>query len=167
MLGDRWGVTEAEVGLRFGCDEVVPEAQIQLWRGVSIDAPAPVVWRWVRQVRLAPYSYDLIDNMGRRSPRRLTDLRDPQPGDHFTSLGGRFDVGRVISAEPGRQLTARIMGATMSYLVLPQETGSRLLLKIAIPRRRWRSSLLAIGDWPMARRQLLNFKRLAEAEEQA
>ncbi len=115
-------------------------------------------------MRLAPYSYDLIDNFGRRSPQTLLDISDPQPGDRFSTAGGRYAVGRVISAEPGRQLTARIMGATMSYLIVPRASGSRLLLKIVIPRRTWRSALLAVGDWPMARRQLMNFRRLAEAD---
>jgi len=166
VLGDRWGVTADEMGRRYGCDEVAPGAEVQLWRGISIDAPAAVVWRWVRQVRqvrLAPYSYDVVDNFGRRSPRSLRDVADPRPGDRFTTVGGRFEVGRVISGEPGRELTAQIMGATMSYLIVPRSGGSRLLLKIVIPRRTWLSSILAVGDWPMARRQLMNFKRLAES----
>jgi hypothetical protein len=40
--------------------------------------------------------------------------------------------------------------------------GTRLLLKIVIPRRRWYTEALALGDLPMARRQLLNLKAHAE-----
>jgi len=38
---------------------------LQAWRGVGVEAPVEAVWPWVAQVRLAPYSYDWIDNLGR------------------------------------------------------------------------------------------------------
>jgi hypothetical protein len=68
----------------------------------------------------------------------------------------------VLSAEAGEQLTARIMGAVMSYVLVPHQGGTRLLLKIVVTRRRWLAPLLSVGDLVMARRQLLNLKRLAE-----
>ena len=37
-----------------------------------------------------------------------------------------------------------------------------VLLKIVLPKKRWYAGLLALGDWPMARKELLTFKRLAE-----
>lgn len=162
MLGDRWGVTPAETEMTFGCDAMVVAPRLQAWRGVSVDAPPEHVWRWVRQVRLAPYSYDWIDNGGRRSPRELSRLADPVVGDPFTTtIGGR--AGRVLAVEPGRELTATIMGAVMSYLVVPNGSGSRLLLKIVARAREPLATALCVGDLVMARRQLLNLKRLAEA----
>jgi hypothetical protein len=68
MIGQRWGVRDDEVARHYPCDELAPEAAVQLWRGITVDAPAAQVWPWVRQLRLAPYSYDWIDNLGRRSP---------------------------------------------------------------------------------------------------
>lgn len=132
-----------------------------MWRGVSVSAPPSLVWRWVRQIRLAPYSYDWVDNLGRRSPRVLSDLPDPVVGDPFTASAGRA-LGRVLHVVPGESLTASIMGAVMSYVVVPSGDGSRLLLKIVVPRHWW-SVPLAVGDWPMARKQLLTLKQLAES----
>jgi hypothetical protein len=163
VIGDRWGVTEDEVALRYPCDELVPLPAVQLWRGVTVDAPPDEVWAWLRQLQLAPYSYDWIDNLGKRSPRTRQDLPDPRPGEHFSTTGGRKRVGRVLSVEPGEQLTAEILGAVMSYVVRPHGTSSRLLLKIVMRRGRPWSRALAVGDWPMARRQLLTLKECAEA----
>ncbi len=64
MIADRWGVTQAETERRYPCDDFVPDPAWQAWRGVTVDAPADRVWPWVRQVRLAPYSYDWVDNPG-------------------------------------------------------------------------------------------------------
>lgn len=162
MIGDRWGVSAAEVRQHYPCDDVVPTPAIALWRGVTVQARPDVVWPWLRQLRLAPYSYDWIDNAGRQSPTTLVHLPDPRPGEPFSTFAGSRAVGRVVSAEPGRQLTASVMGALMSYVLSPEDETTRLLLKVVLPERRWYGRALALGDWPMARRQLLNLKRLAE-----
>jgi hypothetical protein len=162
MIGDRWGVTGAEVSRAYPCDDFVACPALQAWRGVSVKAPAGAVWPWVAQIRLAPYSYDWIDNRGHRSPRQLAGLPEPQAGDSFTTAGGR-QLGRIISADSGKQLTGTIMGAYMSYVLVPQEPGAtRLLLKVVMQASRWAAPGLSIGDLVMARRQLLNLKQLAE-----
>ena len=119
--GQRWGVTDAEVARHYPCDDLVPAPVLELWRGVTVTVPPAAVWPWLRQVRLAPYSYDWLDNLGRRSPRELHDLPDPRPGDPFSSIGGRWDVGRTLAVEAGESLTATIMGAVMS--VRPRARG--------------------------------------------
>jgi hypothetical protein len=162
MIGERWGVADHEVTRRFPCDELAPDPAIELWRGITVHAPPEAVWPWLCQLRRAPYSYDWLDNLGHQSPRELQGLDDPRPGEPFSCLGGRFDVGRVLSSVPDEHLTASIMGAVMSYVLAPEAGGTRLLLKIVLPGRHWYSAALAVGDWPMARRQLMNLKRLAE-----
>lgn len=162
MIGARWGVDEGETLRSYPCDDFVCAPVLQLWRGVDVGVPPPAVWPWVAQVRVAPYSYDWIDNRGRRSPRELLDLPEPRVGDRFTTAGGR-PAGRIVSVDPGRQLTGRIMGAFMSYVLVPHgHDATRLLLKVVSPVSRWAAPALSVGDLIMARRQLLTFKHLAE-----
>ncbi len=95
------------------------------------------MWPRVAQVRAAPYSYDWIDNLGRRSPRELLNLPEPRAGDRFTTVGGR-ELGRIVSVDPGKQLTGIIMGAYMSYVLVPCGPDmARLLLKVVIQAPRW------------------------------
>jgi hypothetical protein len=164
VIGDRWGVTGAETARRYPCDVLVPDPVLEAWRGVTVRARPESVWPWVAQMRLAPYSYDWIDNLGRRSPQELRGLSEPVLGEPFSSaLGGRR-FGRIVAVEPGQQLTGTIMGAVMSYVLVPVDDGlqTRLLLKVVTAGGRMIAPLLCVGDLIMARRQLLNFAALAE-----
>ncbi|HEX4211985.1 MAG TPA: polyketide cyclase [Candidatus Dormibacteraeota bacterium] len=161
MIGDRWGVSPPEVARHYPCDELVAEPVLQVWRGVTARAEAGHVWRWVAQIRLGPYSYDWIDNLGHRSPRQLRDLPDPEPGEPFTTARGR-PVGSILAVMPGQHLTGQIMGAIMSYVLVPEGEATRLLLKVVVAQGRVVAPLLSVGDLVMSRRQLLNLARLAE-----
>ena len=161
MIGDRWGVSAADVAKSYPCDDFVSRAAVQAWRGVSVAAPSAIVWPWVAQIRLAPYSYDWIDNVGRQSPQQLRALPDPVPGEPFTTAAGRR-IGRVLSAAPGREFTGTIAGVFISYVLEPDDQGTRLLMKLVAARGRWFAPLFSVGDLVMARRQLLNIKALAE-----
>jgi hypothetical protein len=162
VIGDRWGVTQAEVARRYPCDELIRAPSLSAWRGVSVNAPTQAVWPWVTQIRLAPYSYDWFDNLGRRSPQQLQDLTEPVVGEPFTTAFRGRRAGRILSVEPGHQLTATIMGALMSYVLVSEFNGTRLLLKVVGRPSQALAPLLCVGDLVMARRQLLNLARLAE-----
>ena len=165
MIGDRWGVSESETLRSYPCDDFVASPRLQAWRGVLVDAPAEAVWPWVAQVRLAPYSYDWIDNLGRRSPGELAGLPEPRAGERFTTAGGR-EMGWIVSVDPGKQLTATIIGAYLSYVLVPHDHDMTRLLFKAVMRTtrctRWAAPAVSVGDLIMARRQLLNLKQLAE-----
>jgi hypothetical protein len=163
MIGDRWGVTDDETVQPFPCDEWVRRPTAVAWRGVTVNAPADEVWPWVTQVRLAPYSYDWLDNLGRRSPRILVDAPPPVVGEPFTRAGGR-KIGRILSVDPPLQLTGRIGGTVISYVVQPSGGHTtRLLMKLTSDLPRPLAAAVTLGDLVMARRQLLNWKRLAES----
>jgi hypothetical protein len=167
VIGDRWGVSDSETSRSYPCDEFVASPTLQAWRGVHVGAPVKTVWAWVAQVRLAPYSYDCIDNRGRRSPRELAGLPEPRVGERFTTAAGR-ELGRIVSVDRGVQLTGTIMGAVMSYVLVPEDgQTTRLLLKVVMQTSRWKAPALSVGDLIMARRQLLNLKQLAERHDRA
>jgi hypothetical protein len=167
-----WGSTASERQLDFACDRYVPESADALYRAVSVRAPAPLLFRWLCQLRAAPYSYDWIDNLGRRSPRSLT------PGLDRLEIGQRImTVFELVEFEPNRHLTARLYRLTkpfghlaVTYLIVPQdEERCRLVAKVAVAysrtpigaATRW---LLPAGDLVMMRKQLLTLKTLAERD---
>lgn len=163
MLGDRWGVTPEEVRLPYACDALVPTPTLRAWRGVTVRAEPARVWPWVGQIRVAPYSYDWIDNLGRRSPASLLGLPEPRVGEPFTACGGR-PLGRIVAVDPGRELTGEILGAVMSYRLRADPAGTRLLLKIVMDAARPVAAAVCLGDLVMARRQLLTLRSRAEQE---
>jgi hypothetical protein len=169
-----WGTRPDEVARSYPCDDLLPDAPARWFRAVGVDAPAAVVFPWLCQLRLAPYSYDLVDNGGRRSPR----VRDPRCED--LEAGQRFMRIFVLdSFEPGRELTVRIDDprarrmfgdVVVTYRVTDDAGGrSRLVavLRVADAGPRWgswRRRVLVWGDLVMMRRQLLTLAALAAAE---
>jgi hypothetical protein len=161
MIGDRWNVTDDEVARGYPCDEIVTTPTLQAWRGVTVDVPRELLWPWVAQIRLAPYSYDWIDNLGRRSPQRLMGLSEPVVGESFSTAATR-PFGRILAVTPLDHLTGEIMGTCISYVLVPQKQSTRLLMKLVTRASKWAAPFLSVGDLVMARRQLLNLKALAE-----
>src|SRR6202161_2487915 len=117
MIGDRWNVTVDEVAQRYPCDDFVPKPTLQVWRGVTVQTTPETLWRWVRQIRLAPYSYDWIDNLGRRPPQQLVGLPEPVVGESFSTAATR-PFGRILAVEPPEHLTGGIMGNRMSFVLV-------------------------------------------------
>ena len=166
-----WGATEAEVARRYPADEMYDGPTMALTRAVSVAAPATLTYRWLCQVAVAPYSYDLIDNRGRRSPTTLT------PGADSLAVGQVVEVFTLTEVAPGHQWTGRTEGGprrvfgdlTATYAVEPDgPDASRLLCRIvlvaeSIPAR-VRAHALAWGDLVMMRKQLHTLKALAERD---
>jgi hypothetical protein len=186
-LSESWGTTAAERKLEFPCDGLMPQSDQALFRAVSIAASPAIVFRWLCQLRTAPYSYDWIDNGGQRSPATLT------PGLENLSVGQ--EVMRIFvlnSFEKDRHLTLRLRrnsrasamfgDLAVSYLILPSwgeserhardpgapaASTSRLLVKLTIKSPaglygKLMRIVLPWGDLIMMRQQLLNLKRLSE-----
>jgi len=163
-----WNVTPEEAAASYPCDDHAPRPGVRLLRGVFVGAPPSVVFRWVCQVRVAPYSYDLLDNFGRRSPRTLT------PGADDLAVGQDFQPFRIVAFERDEHITAVTKPAAalvfgpiaVSYVVRPDGDTTRLLGVICARRAglldRARLAVLAPGDLVMMRKQLLTLRDLAE-----
>lgn len=165
-----WGSSVAERAADYPCDGLIERPHGVVFRAVDVNAPAAIVFRWLCQLRVAPYSYDWIDNLGRRSPRRLV------PGLEHLAVGQRVaTIFRLVSFEPGHSITLESHTALFghvagTYRVDPvDDDHSRLVAKFAFAGRpglhdRVLRLFLPTGDLVMMRKQLLNFKALAERD---
>jgi hypothetical protein len=167
-----WGSTAQERALVFACDRFVSDPSDALYRAVTVNAPPVLLFRWLCQLRAAPYSYDWLDNLGRQSPRRLT------PGLDRLQVGQRImTVFRLAAFEPDRHITAVLGRGTslfgdvaVTYLIVPgAEERCRLVVKVAVayPRTPIGATmrvLLPAGDLVMMRKQLLTLRKLAERD---
>jgi len=170
-----WGSTPAERQLSFPCDDYLAEPDGVYFRAVSVDAPEAVLFRWLCQLRVAPYSYDWLDNpgfyVGRPSPKTLT------PGLDQLELGQTFmTMFRLVAFDANRHITLlshrfhRVFGnVAVTYLVVSRDDGCRLVVKLSgrypggVVGRVMKPPLPWI-DLLMMRRQLLNLKALAERD---
>lgn len=169
-----WGATADEVARSYPCDALLPESGATWFRAVTVRAPASVVFRWLCQMRVAPYSYDLLDNLGRRSPRTLT------PGAEQLAAGQRvMTIFELVHFTPNAHLTIRMLPGSgrrlfgdlaITYYVRDTADGtSRLVSKLLLDNEpgtfaALRRRALAWGDLLMMRRQLLTFRNLSEQQ---
>ena len=172
MLDPRhWNSTAEERAADYPCGKYLTEPYQSYFRAVDVDAPPQVVFRWLCQLKVAPYSYDWLDNRGRRSPRALT------PGVEELAVGQHFLIFELVEFEPNVHLTGvarpeaqRVYGPiAVTYQVNPREaTSSRLIGRLDVAASslpaRVRRSALAVGDVLMMRKQFLTLKELSERD---
>ncbi|MFC4493752.1 hypothetical protein ACFPA8_06340 [Streptomyces ovatisporus] len=167
-----WGAREDEVRRAYPCDGLIHGPREEWFRAVTVAADRATVFRWLCQLKIAPYSYDLLDNRGRRSPRRLT------PGVEHLETGQRvMRIFRLAGFSTDRHLTLALDSAqgrrmfgdfAVTYAVTEEGPGStRLVAKLVVGGAegmlgRLRRPLLAWGDLAMMRRQLLTLRKAAE-----
>lgn len=167
-----WGTTAEDRALSFPCDSYVKPPLYSYYRAIEVLAPPEIVYRWLCQLRVAPYAYDWIDNFGRRSPRQLT------PGIDQLSPGQRILVMfSVVEFTPNEQITmhgARFLtffgDVAMTYRVVPCGPGRcRIVSKITAHVQhsfisRLRRDYFPLGELPMLRKQMLTIRSLAERQ---
>ncbi len=170
-IATTWGTQPEERALAFPCDNVSPTLFDAYYRGISVRASPDVIFRWLCQLRVAPYSYDLIDNLGKHSPRQLT------PGlDQIATGQAVMRLFEIISFERPVHLTLAARrkdrpfgGVVVSYMIIPGQASCRLLAKLCVARRSGGVAaitrlLLPWGDLVMMRKQLRTLRDLAERD---
>jgi hypothetical protein len=168
-----WGATRAERVAVMAGDDLIVDPHFTPTRATTIDAPPEAVWPWIIQMgygRAGWYSYDLLDNLGRRSAQRIEPkwqevrLGDPLP------MSARVDdhtAFRVVAFTPFRVMVWAKPDSTWSWRLQRTDTGGTRLVTRVRARYSGAAALLAaplmeIGDFPMMRRCLLGIKARAE-----
>ncbi len=172
-----WGSRQDERRLKFACDRYLGEPDGVYFRAISVSAPAELVFRWLCQLRVAPYSYDFLDNpgfyLGRPSPRALT------PGIEALEVGQTFmTMFQLVEWDRARHITLlssrfhSVFGhVAVTYLVREDERdrGSRIVVKLLGRHPRGLlGSLMQLPmpyvDLVMMRQQLRRLKAYAERD---
>lgn len=158
--------------MTFPCEHYLPAHDDVYFRAIDVQTPDYVLFRWLCQLKAAPYSYDWLDNFGRQSPPNLI------PGMEQLDRGQRvmtiftladFAVNQhltlVLTSPVAQQLFGQI---ALTYAVMPQSADAcRLVVKFLI---RYPPNLLGWfvrwglpwGDVFMMRKQFRTLKHLAE-----
>lgn len=179
----RWGATCEEVRDAFPGEDIIPGAVRGATMAVTIDAPPSNVWPWLQQMgyrRAGWYSWDLLDNFGRRSAETI----HPE-WQHV--LVGEFLAGpdaspleakawEVAAVEPERFLALRARPSTSSDSLwafwlkeLPDRKTRLIVSGCWATKPPWlrpilNFTLLEWTHWIMQMKQFKNLKRLAERD---
>jgi hypothetical protein len=166
----------AEGHWRIPGDDIIANARAQLTHSVTIAEPPRNVWPWLVQMgcqRAGWYSWDFLDNAGRRSADRIIpELQHIAVGDVLPWQPTGSEGFEVLRVEPGRAL---VLGsstpdfeATWAFVLDPVGQGATRLitryraayepsLRMAV-KKPWMASLHAF----MERKQLRTIKERVE-----
>lgn len=178
-MSQHWNASVDEVGSVMPGDDLIDEPQLNATRSITIAAPPLQVFPWIRQMGFGQagwYSYDLIDNLGRRSATSIhPEWQSVESGDRVP--GGPIDFTAVTVDEPKVFVLAlgqpdagsRRIAFTLAYRLDPidDKTATRLVTRVRsridLPAGRLAARyLLGPGDGIMLRKQLRGIKTRAE-----
>jgi hypothetical protein len=168
---------------RLPGDELVPNPIGSVTHAITIQRSPREVWPWLAQMgagRAGWYSYDLIDNGGRRSAECIRpELQSVAVGGLFPAVPGATDAFLVLQYEPERSLVLGWMSETDGApittwaLVLEEpEPGRTRLIERGRVRSPWRPyglpewfarRLAPLAHAIMVRKHLIGIARRVEA----
>jgi hypothetical protein len=171
MLLEHWGATPTEVTAPMPGDELIDAPAMSATRSITLAADRDEVFGWLAQMGFGKagwYSYDLIDNLGRRSADRLhphwqvDSVGDEVPGGPLAFTVTHLDrPAHLVLALLDRRAAGHVIDFTLAYRLDPltDRAGTRLVSRaratVAGPLGRPLSAALTVGDGVMVRRQLL------------
>lgn len=170
MIFEHWGATSEEISGSVVGDDLCSDARLVATRSITIAAPPETVFPWIRQMgfrRAGWYSYDFIDNLGRKSATRVHDeWQDIVSGSQVPAGLMSFTAAVV---EPPRAFVLQVGSShkplrrlcfTLAYELRDDPAGTRLVTRmrsrVRVPGGRViERLLLGPGDGIMLRKQLL------------
>jgi proline iminopeptidase len=188
----RWGATAEEVRRPYPGADLIPGGERSATMAVTIAAEPARVWPWLVQMgtdRGGWYSWDRLDNWGRRSADRLhPEWQQISRGDRMVAKPDGSQWWEVAALEPQRFLGLRMSldlrgrpfdpsrppprfhTDSLWGFLLEQLPGSRTRLIVSgywSMRPKWLQPLISVcvlepTHWVMQTRQFTNLKRLAE-----
>ena len=176
MIFQYWGATSAEIDSPVVGDHLCLNASLIATRSITINAPPADVFPWIRQMgfgRAGWYSYDWIDNLGRKSATTIREeWQSVESGDKVPSGPIAF-TATIVDAPRHFVLEIKSLGKkaprlhfTLAYELRDDPQGTRLVTRIRSHVNfplgfLFEKLLLGPGDGIMLRRQLLNIRRNA------
>lgn len=187
MLFEHWGATTAERQAQLPGDDLIADPPVSATRSISLAATPDEVFGWLAQMGFGKagwYSYDLLDNLGRRSAKHL------EPSWQVDEAGASVPGGPIsfavthlrrpdhlVLAIVDQRLAGHRIDFTLAYRLHPLEpdqadptghhhpsghrrrTGTRLVSRARIKVGGLvggpATVLVGAGDGVMVRRQLL------------
>jgi hypothetical protein len=146
----------------------------ELLRYIEISANPPEIFVWLKQLRVAPYSYDFIDNRSRKSPYFVIENLPPLKINTHYLLAfhiSEFEENSFIACrfcEPiNEPVNLYMKDLYFEYRIIEQGTKNILWCKIKGYFNTDISSkgffyIFSLVDKVMMKRQLKNIKRLSE-----
>ena len=171
MFLQNWGATPDEITGSVVGDDLCSDARVVATRCITLSAPPAEVFPWLRQMgfrRAGWYSYDWLDNLGKRSAVAIDpEWQNVVTGSRVPAGPMSFDAAIV---EPPRAFVLRVgSGATktrrvqfvLAYELREVPEGTRLVTRVRIRLnvpggRLLERFVLGPGDGVMVRKQLLN-----------
>jgi hypothetical protein len=178
MIFQYWGATSEEIQSSVIGDDLCADASLIATRSITIKAPPQDVFPWIRQMgfgRAGWYSYDWLDNLGRKSATRIHDeWQSVKSGDKIPSGPISF-TATIVDAPRHFVLEIKSLGKkspklhfTLAYELRDDPQGTRLVTRmrsrIKLPFGSLiEKLLLGPGDGFMLRRQLLTINKHASS----
>ena len=189
----RAGATDSEVQGAYPGAGLIPDSTRSATMAVTINAPPSRVWPWLVQMgtdRGGWYSWDRLDNFGRRSAERIhPEWQEIALGDHLAAKPDGSQWWEVAALEPERFLGLRMSldlrgrpfdprrerpryyTDSIWGFELKESAGGRTRLAVSgywALRPKWLQPFISVvllepSHWVMQTRQFSNLKRLAES----
>ena len=176
MIFQFWGATTEEIHGSVVGDNLCRDATLIATRSITISAPPQDVFPWIRQMgfgRAGWYSYDWLDNLGRKSATKVhEEWQSVESGDKIPSGPISFTAA-IVDSPRHFVLEIKSFGRkspklhfTLAYELRDDPQGTRLVTRmrsqIKLPfGSLFEKLILGPGDGFMLRRQLLTINQHA------